>query len=140
MSTLDDPSPKCDGNSSFSSASLALYPNGPWRETLRDAARRVVRELYPHIEPRDDYELSVLLDGDFEKEGIVEAFHEFIADALNSSVDLYGHMRKKEAIAKLRAEAKKEMDGPSYMTGVGIPDRLSQSSVRPQTNALRLSG
>ncbi|TFY64910.1 hypothetical protein EVG20_g5784 [Dentipellis fragilis] len=107
-------------NGSSSSSLLELYPNGPWpwRETKREASKRYVHELYPHITPQDDYELSLLLFGGFDKNGTIEEFHEYVTDMLEISWDTNRRMGKKNAIAKLREDAKKQMDGPSFLTGV----------------------
>ncbi|KAA1470052.1 hypothetical protein DENSPDRAFT_835758 [Dentipellis sp. KUC8613] len=119
------------GNGSSSSSLIEHYPNGPWRETMREASKRYVRGLYPHITPQDDYELSLLLFGGFDKNGTVEEFHEYVIDMLEISWDTNRRMGKKNAIAKLREDAKKQMNGPSFLTGMKpLPDQ-SYVHIRP---------
>ncbi|TFY54423.1 hypothetical protein EVG20_g9712 [Dentipellis fragilis] len=107
-------------NGSSSSSLLELYPNGPWswRETMHEASKRYVHGLSPHITPQDDYELSLLLFGGFDKNGTIGEFQEYVTDMLEISWDTNRRMGKKNAIAKLREDAKKQMDGPSFLTGV----------------------
>ncbi|TFY54424.1 hypothetical protein EVG20_g9708, partial [Dentipellis fragilis] len=104
------------------------------RETLRETSMRFARERYPHITPRDDLDLAMLTDGDFDTNGTIEEFHKFVADEIYD--DGLNEGNKTEYMAKLRAELKEEMDGPSYVAGVKPLPGQDDVRIRPIPNSL----
>ncbi|TFY60564.1 hypothetical protein EVG20_g7372 [Dentipellis fragilis] len=109
----DDPS-----NSNNTPPSLALSSastNLRKHETFREFCIRFNHEFYPQITPRDDYELRMLTDGEFKKDGTNEEFYDFVRrQSHEASLDEQGNA---ELMAKRRAKVKARLDGPSYVAG-----------------------
>ncbi|TFY54425.1 hypothetical protein EVG20_g9709 [Dentipellis fragilis] len=121
-----------DHNTS-SSALPSASANLPKRETSREFCIRYNHEFYPQITPRDDYELRLLADGGFKKDGTNEEFYEFVRRVSHeASLDERGNA---ELMAQRRAKAKVRLDRPSHVLGAKPFPGQDTIKVRPIPNS-----